>query len=512
MLKDPLLFGDFKDVVDAPEVRLYEDVGSFEDIKPIWDEMIENYNVANKKMQLVLFQDALDHLVRLHRVLRTKRGNALLVGVGGSGKQSMTKLASYVADCIVFEITLSRGYGENEFREDLKALFGLVGAESKKVTFLFTDGHVAEEGFLELINNVLTTGTVPALFDDSERDAMGGAVRNEAVAQGVEDMKDTLWTFFVNKCRDNLHMVMAMSPVGDSLRVRCRNFPGMVNCCTIDWYTPWPEDALFAVAERYYGAAPKDLQIDELIPKLSEMSTHMHRSSRDSAEGYFDSLRRRTYMTPTSYLELIGLFVDLLKLKRGELETKLNRYTVGTKTLIETVASPNDHRRVVLVGAGVGGWIAARLATQAPELVGGIVGLAADPDFTEDLLLQRLEPEVIKKIMEGSELVEWGDCSYPISRLLILDARENHLLLEGPDAGLNIQCPVRLLHGLEDEEVPYTTAVRLANRIKTEDVTVSLSKSGHYMDNIDDFKRTRLAIQDCIESIFVLDLRSPSSG
>ena len=109
------------------------------------------------------------------------------------------------------------------------------------------------------------------------------------------------------------------------------------------------------------------------------------------------------------------------------------------------------------------------------------------------------------------ELIKWGDCSYPISRKLIEDARD-HLLLTGPDGGLDVQCPVRLLHGLEDEEVPYTTAVRLANRIKTEDVTVSLSKSGHYMDDIDDFKRTRLAIQDCLESIFVLDLRSPSSG
>ena len=143
------------------------------------------------------------------------------------------------------------------------------------------------------------------------------------------------------------------------------------------------------------------------------------------------------------------------------------------------------------------------------------------------------------------ELIKWGDCSYPISRKLIEDARD-HLLLKGPDGGLDVQCPVRLLHGLEDEEVPYTTAVRLANRIKTEDVTisaqikfqisrhfsrprrrremittnwlicaqvtVSLSKSGHYMDDIDDFKRTRLAIQDCLESIFVLDLRSPSSG
>ena len=61
----------------------------------------------------------------------------------------MTRLASFVANCAVFEITLSRGYGEAEFREDLKVLYGLVGAENKQVSFLFTDGHVAEEGVLE---------------------------------------------------------------------------------------------------------------------------------------------------------------------------------------------------------------------------------------------------------------------------------------------------------------------------------------------------------------------------
>ena len=63
-----------------------------------------------------------------------------------------------------------------------------------------------------------------------------------------------------------------------------------------------------------------------------------------------------------------------------------------------------------------------------------------------------------------------------------------------------------------DEEVPFDTCVRLAQRIETEDVTISLSKSGHYMDDIDDMQRTRIAIQDCLESIFVYDLRSPTSG
>lgn len=60
----------------------------------------------------------------------------------------------------VFEITLSRGYNESNFREDLKTLYLKLGIENKKTVFLFTDAHVAEEGFLELINNMLTSGWI----------------------------------------------------------------------------------------------------------------------------------------------------------------------------------------------------------------------------------------------------------------------------------------------------------------------------------------------------------------
>ena len=95
-------------------------------------------------------------------------GNALLVGVGGSGKQSLTRLATYCAGYDIFSIQLMRGYGETEFREDLKTLYKLLG--TKEVVFLFTDAHVALEGFLEFLNNMLTTGMVPALYEQDEMD------------------------------------------------------------------------------------------------------------------------------------------------------------------------------------------------------------------------------------------------------------------------------------------------------------------------------------------------------
>lgn len=109
------------------------------------------------------FEDALEHLTRIHRVLKIPRGNALLVGVGGSGKQSLTRLATFAAGYKLFTITLARGYGETEFREDLKSLYGMLGG-SEPVTFLLTDAQIVDDSFLELINNMLTSGKAISKF------------------------------------------------------------------------------------------------------------------------------------------------------------------------------------------------------------------------------------------------------------------------------------------------------------------------------------------------------------
>lgn len=146
-------------------------------MKKIFDTVLEEYNESNQEMKLVLFDDALEHVTRIVRILNMDHGHGLLVGVGGSGRQSLTRIGSYTAGCQLFEITLSRGYGEEEFREDLKQLYDIVGVKKKKATFLFTDSHVAEEGFLELVNNILTSGMVPALFADDEKDTIVNQVR-----------------------------------------------------------------------------------------------------------------------------------------------------------------------------------------------------------------------------------------------------------------------------------------------------------------------------------------------
>lgn len=91
---------------------------------------------------MVFFMDAMEHIARITRMIRQDRGNALLVGVGGTGKQSLTRLASHICGYKCFQIELSRGYNYNSFHDDLKKLYEQTGVKNENTVFLFTDTQV----------------------------------------------------------------------------------------------------------------------------------------------------------------------------------------------------------------------------------------------------------------------------------------------------------------------------------------------------------------------------------
>lgn len=110
----------------------------------------------------------------------------------------------------------------------------------------------------------------------------------------------------------------------------------------------------------------------------------------------------------------------------------LTRWATDTIKLIETTLH-NAKFKPILVGHGVGAWIAFLVAMKRPEIVGGLVGLAADPDFTEELLWKNLSDDAKGKIMQnGIHEITWGQETYKISRTLIEDGKKNLLLNKGP--------------------------------------------------------------------------------
>jgi dynein heavy chain len=204
------------------------------------------------EMSLVFFEDCIQHLMRIARILKQPRGNALLVGVGGSGRRSMAKFAAYINEPMdTFQIELKKNYKEKEFQEDIKRLLTSTGYGENEQQFVFSDNQIVSENFLEDINNLLNTGEIPNLFPKEEKDAIIDEIADKAEKAGVKE-KTQYYAYFVKQCRAKLHLVLVFSPVGNKFRERARQFPSIINCCTIDWYLPWPEDALYSVASREF--------------------------------------------------------------------------------------------------------------------------------------------------------------------------------------------------------------------------------------------------------------------
>eukprot|EP01135_Chromosphaera_perkinsii_P012097 Nk52_evm35s2579 gene=Nk52_evmTU35s2579 len=331
--QNPIIFCDF---MSRGEEKPYIEVTDMTKIKTALNDFLDEYNLSSSNtMKLVFFADAIEHISRISRIIRQPRGCALLVGVGGTGKQSLTRLACHMSEYKCFQIELSKGYGVNEFRDDLKKLYQTAGVEGLNTTFLFTDTQILDEGFLEDINNILNSGEVPNLFDMDEREKMLSdlSIKVKNIPE-LANNRDALGRYFISRVRDNLHIVLCMSPVGDAFRERCRMFPSLVNCCTIDWLSSWPTEALLSVSQNFLESL--DLGKPENNAKLAQMCVDIHSSVNDIAEKFWEELRRKYYTTPTSYLELINFYISMLAEKREEMSGARDKLKNGLQKLMET--------------------------------------------------------------------------------------------------------------------------------------------------------------------------------
>ena len=108
--------------------------------------------------------------------------------------------------------------------------------------------QIVDETMLEDLNNVLNTGELSNLFASDETDKIVSDMIPVCKAVNMPETRENCLSYFVSRVRDKLHIVLCMSPVGDSLRIRCRQFPSLINCTNIDWFHGWPEAALVSVA------------------------------------------------------------------------------------------------------------------------------------------------------------------------------------------------------------------------------------------------------------------------
>ena len=318
--------------------KIFEPMESLDPIKERLESFLDQYNeiLRGSNMDLVFFPDAIINLIKVSRIIRNPGGNAMLVGVGGSGKQSLTKLASFIAGFKTFQITMTRTYNTLNFIEDLKLLFKTCGIQGQGTTFLFTDQDIKEEGFLEYINNVLAGGQLMNIFTREEQAEIVNEcisiMKRESATIPLTTENATSW--FLERVNVNFHVVLCFSPIGEKLRSRSLKFPSLTSGCTIVWFQSWPKSAMVSVSEHFLKKFDIKCTL-EVKKKLYAAMASVQDSVATSCIQYFERFRRSNNVTPKSYLNFISSYKEVYLTKLESISATKDRVNQGLGKLLD---------------------------------------------------------------------------------------------------------------------------------------------------------------------------------
>lgn len=324
--------------------KFYEHIKNESQLADAMQGYLTDYNTTPgmRPMNIVLFRDVFEHVTRIVRIVSQPKGHVLMIGIGGSGRRSMAKLAAFILDYSLFQIQISQNYGVYEFREDLKTLYKMTGVSNKRTMFLFSDTQAVDEAFFEILNNMLSVGVVPNLFKPDEWQDIQSNLEQAAIKAGISAANtEAVTSLFYDRAKSNLFMAICVSPNGDEFRNRIRQYPALVNCCTIDWFREWPEAALLEVAKKYLdncdlsargevdATAENYTGKDQIRHLIAKSFAGIHKSVLVASAAMLNELGRYNYVTPTSYIELLSGFQARLAEQRQENSNEANKLRTG---------------------------------------------------------------------------------------------------------------------------------------------------------------------------------------
>lgn len=316
-------------------------------------------------MPLVVFDEVLEHILRIDRVLRQPMGHLLLCGDSGAGKTVLSRFVSWMNGLNTFQIKAHSRYGIEDFFEDLRTVMRRVGCDGEKITFIFDESNVLSSGFLEAMNALLASGEVPGLFEGDEYNALINSCRDSAARDGVIlESTEELFKRFQSIVQRNLHVVFTINPSGGDWKNRSTTSPALFNRCVVDWFGTWGSKAMGEVAKEFtlrldfgdaeavggsWGIGDGEVLMERVAEVFEGHSgglrqavvaalVDLHTIAKETAENAASepSSITRTFLSPRDYLTLIQNFVSCLNKRREEVEDQQLHTNAGLEKLRQT--------------------------------------------------------------------------------------------------------------------------------------------------------------------------------
>jgi len=334
ILAKPLVYTTFCSVTSDGKDPPYCCVSDFEKLTHIVQDKLNEYNEGHALMKLVLFDEAILHVCRISRIIGEPAGNALLVGIGGSGKQSLSRLSAFICGYEILENAVTSPFDKQPFYKLFKETQMRAGKDHGRICQIITDKQITDERMMVLVNDFLSSGNVSELYTMQERFEICDALRAEVQAEGIIDTIDNCWEFYLEAIRQNYHLCLCFSPTHQNFRSRCRQFPALINMTSFDFFHPWQHDSLLAVADRQLAGV--DLKNAEGPESIALHMAFVHTTTSNASEEFFQEEGRHNYTTPKSFLDYVDLFKYLLHKKQEDVYCIRDRLQVGLAKLKNT--------------------------------------------------------------------------------------------------------------------------------------------------------------------------------
>ncbi|KAF2733638.1 dynein heavy chain [Polyplosphaeria fusca] len=311
---------------------------------------------------LILFNDVLEHVLRIDRVFRQPQGHLILIGVSGSGKTTLSRFVAWMNGLKVYQIKVHGKYSGEDFDEDLRNVLRRCGCKGEKICFIMDESNVLDSGFLERMNTLLANAEVPGLFEGDEYASLMTAIKEGAQRQGtILDSQEELYKWFTEQIVKNLHVVFTMNPPEEGLSSKAATSPALFNRCVLNWFGDWSDQALYQVGseltqsvdlDRPNYSAPDSIPVAyrglALPPSHREAvvnaMVYIHHSLHNTNRKLQKQQNRTTYLTPRHFLDFVAQYVKLYNEKREDLEEQQRHLNVGLDKLRETVEKVKDLR------------------------------------------------------------------------------------------------------------------------------------------------------------------------
>jgi dynein heavy chain 1 len=306
--------------------------------------------------QIILFDKALEHVLRIDRVLRQPQGHMMLIGISGFGKSVLTRFVCWMNGVTFFQPSIHPNYTIADFDEDLRTILRRAAVKNERICCMIDESTVKDSAFLEKLNTLLANSEIPELFEGDEHTTLMSACREVCQREGVAcDTPEKVYKWFVSQIARNLHVVFAMNPPDEGLSSRVNASPALFNRCVLNWMGDWDQQALYRVGKefvnkldlcvpytrpaKYVVSFPQFSESDPLSDAVVDCMMMIHASVKNALQDQ-DVKRaghRLCYVTPRQYLDFVEAFAKMFNEKKEQVEDRQRHLLVGLKKLEETV-------------------------------------------------------------------------------------------------------------------------------------------------------------------------------